>query len=448
MTLEQLLQRADACLDETVELLVDLVRSESVNAGPNGPGNETEVCRLLQRKLAGDGISGRILGAEQQRGNLVASLGSGRGPRLLYMSHTDVVPADDYADWRFPPFAGTVADGCVHGRGAADCKALAAAGAMAMLVLARSGLPLAGELTLAAGADEETGGRLGFGWLVQSHPDLLAADFAVNEGGGSAFVVDGRPGYVISTGEKGRLEATLRVQGKGGHAAVPWAAHNPIEHLARVLARLRDFEPIPDLSHPVFEATRELLESRIGRLLQTDYASAEAGERSLLSELRGASRMTITPTMLAAGAKSNAIPASVQLTCDVRTLPGQTAEDARREVAALLAGLGNVQLSLAETAEPSASPYPTPFSEAIKRATTAAAARSDIAWLPGLTSGFTDSRFVRRLGTTVYGFAPQSLDPGDCPEGVHGRDERISIAAVAMMLRTLVALGWEVLRRR
>ncbi|MHB0876036.1 MAG: M20 family metallopeptidase [Anaerolineae bacterium] len=445
MTLEQLLQRADDALSETVELLVDLVRIPSINAGPAGPGDETDVCRALQAKLAADGIDGEILAAEPRRGNLVAGIGEGQRPRLLLMSHTDVVPVDDAAEWRFAPFAGTVADGCVHGRGASDCKGLAAASAMTLLILRRSGVPLRGRLGLAAGADEETGGRVGFGWLVANYGDLLRADYALNEGGGSAFAIDGRPGYVLTTGEKGRLEATLRLSGRGGHAAVPWAANNPVQRLGEVLQRLGQHQPAPDLSHPLFDATRALLGSDAMLLLQAPYDGIAKAERGLLSSLLGASRMTITPTMVAAGTKSNAIPSTATLTCDVRTLPGQSAVDVEREVSALLAGLEGVSLSLVETAEPSASPYPTGFSDAIARATTAAVGHGDLAWLPGLTTGFTDSRFLRRLGTVTYGFAPQALAPEATPEGIHGRDERMPIESLRVLLRTLVAVAWEVL---
>jgi len=446
MTLDELLKRADDCVDETADLLAELVRIPSVNAGESGPGNETEVCQHLARKLAPEGIQSQILEAVPGRGNLVARIEGRTGPRLLYMSHTDVVPAEDASEWRFPPFAGAVADGYVHGRGAADCKDLAAAGTMALIILARSRTTLTGDLILAAAADEETGGRLGFGWLAQEHADLVGADYAVNEGGGATFHVGDRTGYILNTGEKGRLEASVRVQGRGGHAAAPWAADNPVERLGEVLSRLRQHKQLPDLSHPVFQAVREVFAADVGRFLRTPYDLASKSDRGLISALRGAAYMTIAPTLVAAGVKSNAIPPACHLTCDIRTLPGQTRTYVEREMATALAGVNGVEITIAQTAETSASPYPTAFAEALKRATAHAVARADLLWLPGLTAGFTDSRFVRRLGTTAYGFAPQALDPDTgTPEGVHGRDERMPIESLRVLLRMLVALAWEML---
>jgi acetylornithine deacetylase/succinyl-diaminopimelate desuccinylase-like protein len=445
MDLDDLLRQADDALPETAALLADLVRIPSINAGPNGPGDETAVCLALKAKLAADGLASDILAAEPERGNLLAGIGEGAQTRLLFMGHTDVVPVDDGPEWRHPPFSGAIADGAVHGRGTADCKGLVAAEAMAMLLLHRSGLPLTGRLTLAAGADEETGGRVGFGWLVANYPDRLRADFALNEGGGSAFYLDGRPGYVLTSGEKGRLEAAVRLLGKGGHAAVPWAAHNAVQLLGEAVRRLSQYRPVPDFSHPLFEAARALLGTDVTRLLQVPYDNVSPGDRGLLSSLLGASRMTITPTMTAAGTKSNAIPVAANLTCDVRTLPGQTTVDVEREMSALLAGLEGASVSLTETAEPSSSPYPSEFSEALQRATAAAVGRQDLAWLPGLTVGFTDSRFLRRLGTVTYGFTPEALTPDATPEGVHGRGERLPLESLRVLLRTLVATAWELL---
>jgi acetylornithine deacetylase/succinyl-diaminopimelate desuccinylase-like protein len=202
---------------------------------------------------------------------------------------------------------------------------------------------------------------------------------------------------------------------------------------------------VPDLSHPLFEAARTLPGTDVSRLLQVAYDSAAPSERGLLSSLLGASRMTITPTMATAGTKSNAIPVAAGLTCDVRTLPGQTTVDVEREFSALLAGLEGVSVALTETAEPSASPYPSGFSAALERATAAAVGRDDLAWLPGLTIGFTDSRFLRRLGTVTYGFAPEALGRDTAPEGVHGRDERLPLESLRVLLRTLAATAWEVL---
>jgi acetylornithine deacetylase/succinyl-diaminopimelate desuccinylase-like protein len=76
------------------------------------------------------------------------------------------------------PFSATLADDRIYGRGASDCKGLLTAHMMAMRLLKRNGADLADSLILASGADEEHGGRYGFGWLAEHHPERITAPFA------------------------------------------------------------------------------------------------------------------------------------------------------------------------------------------------------------------------------------------------------------------------------
>ena len=74
-----------------------------------------------------------------ERANLVARIrGSGGGPRLLFLSHTDTVLADP-AEWTVDPWSGELRDGQVWGRGALDMKGQVAASAVAIASLARRG---------------------------------------------------------------------------------------------------------------------------------------------------------------------------------------------------------------------------------------------------------------------------------------------------------------------
>ena len=61
---------------------------------------------------------------ERSRGlGVVGMLGEDRGGRsLIFNGHTDVVPAGDPANWRYPPGQGTIVEGGVFGRGAVDMK--------------------------------------------------------------------------------------------------------------------------------------------------------------------------------------------------------------------------------------------------------------------------------------------------------------------------------------
>lgn len=452
MTLvENLLQTVDEAENEIVQLLCDLISIPSVNTGMMPTGDELPVCELLQAKLAENDIESTILPSAENRANLVARLQGGAGqPRLLYMAHTDVVPVEDESEWTIPPFGRTVADGRVWGRGAADMKDMLAAEAMAMILLKRAGVTLQGDLIYAAGADEETGGEYGFGWLARNAPESIRADFAVNEGGGTPLATDKGLAYTIPVGEKGRLEVKITIQGRSGHAAAPWRSENVAFKLAEILKRLEAYQPEIDVSQPMFEHLAPLLGRDTPITVDSVDALADAmssENQVLASALRGASRMTFVPTICTGGVKSNSIPGVCTLVCDVRTLPHQDDVYVKSQVDQVLAGIDGVSYSVSYTARPSTSPYDTEFAAAVRRAGETALGRDGIIWLPGLTTGFTDSRLVRPLGIIAYGFGMghPDVDP-DFPSGVHGVDESVDIRTVMLKTKFLVALACDVLQ--
>jgi len=450
MQLEELLRQVDACQDELVALLQDLVRIPSVNTGVMPTGNETPVCEAAARKLKADGIASQILESAPGRGNLVARLPGATGkPRLLYMAHTDVVPVENEAAWTYPPFGGEVHDGRVHGRGASDMKGALAAEIMVMLILKRSGIALKGDLVLAACADEESGGAYGAGWLAKMHPDLVRADVGVNEGGGQAVKTPKGLAYEYNVGEKGRYELHITIRGRSFHASRPWSADNPLLKLPAVLQRIRDYQPEVNTSAPLFSYLQNLLdlpEPVTSANIDALADRLEASMPGMGSHLKACSRMTLVPTMVKAGVKSNSIAESVAVTCDIRSLPHQDTTYIQNELTRTLAGLPDVSWQLVQTAAPSASDPAHPFAGALRRATAAAIGRQDFAWGPGLTVGFTDSRLLRPLGTVIYDFLPSHPDADPSLSGVHNRNESEHIASLMVTTRMLAALAWEMLR--
>lgn len=141
---DQLLSMVDDATDELVDLLQSLVRIPTVNTGAPESGNEIEACRLLEERFAAEGIPSLVLESAPSRGNLMAYIGDGPRPRLLLISHLDVVPVDENR-WQRSPFSGDIVEGQVYGRGSDDCKSITAASAMALILLKRRGVPLNGE---------------------------------------------------------------------------------------------------------------------------------------------------------------------------------------------------------------------------------------------------------------------------------------------------------------
>ncbi len=163
--------------------------------------------------------------------NLFARIGEG-GPHLCFAGHTDVVPAGDAA-WSVDPFAATVRDGVLLGRGACDMK-----GAIAAFVAAcadRLARPLAGSLSLLVTGDEEGPATDGttrvLDWMAaHGHvPDLCLVGEPTNPR---------HLGEVIKIGRRGSLNARVSVQGTQGHVAYPDRADNPVHRLVAALGAL------------------------------------------------------------------------------------------------------------------------------------------------------------------------------------------------------------------
>ena len=165
--------------EEVTALLQELLRLNTVNP----PGNETIAAELLRDYLEQSGIPCELVGRSPDRLNLVARLPGGDGPSLAFLAHTDTVRADP-EEWARDPWSGDLVDGEIWGRGALDMKNQVAASAVAFASLWREGFRPPGDLILALTADEEVNEEYGLSWLVQEHPELVRADYSVNEGGG------------------------------------------------------------------------------------------------------------------------------------------------------------------------------------------------------------------------------------------------------------------------
>ncbi|MCR8855503.1 MULTISPECIES: dipeptidase PepV [Lysinibacillus] len=92
--------------------------------------------------------------------NYAGHIEMGAGEELLgILCHVDVVPIGDEADWTYPPFSGTVADGKLYARGAIDDKGPTVAAWMAMKLVKDAGIQLDKRVRMIVGTDEETGFR-------------------------------------------------------------------------------------------------------------------------------------------------------------------------------------------------------------------------------------------------------------------------------------------------
>jgi len=406
--------------DEATSLLQELIRLDTVNP----PGNETQAAELLRDYLAESGVESELYGRTPERSNLVARLpGSGGGPSLLLLSHTDTVVADA-SEWQSDPWSGELRDGEIWGRGALDMKGQVAASAVAMATLAREGFRPVGDLVFVAAADEEVGEGFGLPWLCENHPDAVRADYALNEGAGERIELLGRPYYICSCAEKMSSPFRVRVNGRAGHASMPGIADNALVKAAPLLERLAAYEPELYLG----PETSAVIEAVAGRPLEPAEALELAREVDPLAAelLEPLLSLTLSPTMISASQRRNVIPHVCEVVVDCRLLPGQTQDEVEPLLRAVL-GDGDYEFEWIEARGGTRSPLDTPLWDAVE--SFVAEIEPEAAVLPVSVAGFTDSHWLREaFGTVAYGFCPmRAMDPQLAARLIHSADERIAV---------------------
>jgi acetylornithine deacetylase/succinyl-diaminopimelate desuccinylase-like protein len=420
---------------EAQEICQTLLRMDTTNP----PGNELPAALYLQEKLQEVGYQTKLIESEPTRANLVCRhAGNGQAEPLLITAHLDVVEA--HAEhWEHPPFSGAIADGCLWGRGAIDMKNMAAMCTAIMRRLARDKVVLARDVIFAAVADEEAGCDLGSRFLVENHPDLVRAEYAIGESGGFSLHLGGTTFYPVQVAEKGVCWVRARFRGEPGHGSMPredsaviklgeaivklgktkMPAH-PTNYVRNFLAAVAAAQPA--FARPVMRVlSHPRLLPRILRLLP-DRATAR-GFNALLSN-------TLSPTIVRAGSKINVIPGEAEMHIDARILPGQTEEDLLRELRELLGE--EVELEVEKSVPPTITdPVESPLYDTIEAEI--AAREPDAVVVPYMIPGFTDAKYFSQLGMRWYGFSPVKIDPRSgirFADMFHGHNERVPIAGL------------------
>lgn len=408
----------------------------------NPPGNETPAAKLVAEELEGKGVEYELLESAPERGNVVAWVESPKpGPSLLLLSHLDVVPANP-EEWSVDPFSGTLKDGFIWGRGALDDKLSVAVMLRVFLDLTES-KDFRGKLIYAATADEEMGGRAGAKWLVENHPELVKADYVINEGGG--FEIPGkRSTFLVQTAEKGVYWFKLKFKGKPGHASMPKSGDNALVKAAEAARRLSLEQPPVDVKPGVKLMIERFLEARGTPLLLRRFLASSLGAQLFVKFAGDAGSMfdavirnTMAPTMIKGGDKVNIIPSSCELCVDCRLLPGYGEEWVKTYISSVLKGL-DYELEFIHKDPATETPTDTPLFNAIRIAVESEVPGAITA--PYMLTGGTDSRFFRTAFNSIaYGFVPcrQDMPLREMLRLAHGVDERVSLKNIEFCFKTL-----------
>ncbi|HEX2227599.1 MAG TPA: M20/M25/M40 family metallo-hydrolase, partial [Candidatus Binatia bacterium] len=312
---------------EAVAILSRYIQVDTTNP----PGNEINAARFLKQIFEGDNIEARIIESAPGRGNIIARLpGDGSKKSVILLHHMDVVPADS-KEWAEPPFSGSVKNGEVWGRGALDNKGPAVAELMTLLALKRQKIALKGDVIFLGAADEEAGGAMGAGYLLEKHPELFAnVGIVLNEGGGIRLGKDGKAReYSIGMAEKTPLWLRLTARGQAGHGSTP-GGNLAVHKLIAALQRITQYQPpikvVPEVQKFYAQIAQAEAEERRNKFLDLRASlqdQAFAAEFTKDPRHNASVRNTIAITVITASEKTNVIPAQATAELDARLLPGE-----------------------------------------------------------------------------------------------------------------------------
>jgi succinyl-diaminopimelate desuccinylase len=295
MSHEQLDAWIDAHFDEQVRFLQALVRQPT----DTPPGNNAPHAELTAKLLADMGIEAerhavpadlvQAAGLASITNLIVRRRYADGGPVIALNAHGDVVPPGE--GWTHGPYSGDVVDGKLYGRASAVSKSDFTTYTFALRALESLHAALAGSVELHFTYDEEFGGELGPGWLLQqglSKPDLLiAAGFS----------------YQVITAHNGCLQLEVTVHGVMAHAAIPDTGVDALQGATAVLNAL--------------------------------YA-CNAAYKNIRSKVPGINHPYVNVGRIEGGANTNVVPGRVVLRLDRRMIPEENPAEVEQALRAII----------------------------------------------------------------------------------------------------------------
>jgi carboxypeptidase PM20D1 len=356
---------------------------------------------------------------------------------ILLMAHMDVVPVEEATLplWKTDPFAGTIKDSCIWGRGAWDDKFNLVSMLEATEKLLQQQVQPARSVYFLFSHDEELTGKNGTRIAAELfrqrniHPELV-----IDEGGiVTNEKVPGmdKPVALLGTAEKGYLTLQLEVKKEGGHSAMP-ERETAIDVLAKALGNIRRHRFKGRLV-PAQQDFARYVGPELSFFKRMAFANTWLFEDMIVAQYEKTNvgnalmRTTMVPTIIRAGIKENMVPATVTATINLRLLTGDSCIQVTEKVRRIVND-PRVNIRIVEQFEPSASTPVNSF--AFEQVATAVRKTfPNTIVTPFLVIGATDSHHFQQIAKHIIRFTP-AIDPLN----FHGANERISLRSFQMAL--------------
>jgi acetylornithine deacetylase/succinyl-diaminopimelate desuccinylase-like protein len=401
-----------------------------------GVGDTARAAEAMAARLRAAGFSGpdvQVLVPAPRKGNLVARLrGTGKRRPILLLAHIDVVAARR-EDWSVDPFRLTERDSYFYGRGTTDNKFMAAAFVANMIRYKQEGYTPDRDIILALETDEEIfdAYAVGIRWLLANHRHLIDAEFALNEGGRVGLKA-GKPLWnSVQVSEKVVVTFKLEAKDKGGHSSLP-TKDNPIYRLAEGLARLSKFNfplKLNDTTRAFFLRSAETESAQVAADMRAIVAGAAEPAALAITRLsanplyNAQLRTTCATTLVEGGHAVNALPQTARATVNCRVLLGESISEVEATLNRVLA---DDQISVTQWGIPVLSTASALHGEVIAAIEELSAEFwPGVPVIPIMSTGATDSTFLRNAGIPAYGHSGLADEVDDFR--AHGKDERVPV---------------------
>jgi acetylornithine deacetylase/succinyl-diaminopimelate desuccinylase-like protein len=414
------------------DIYKELVEINTVtNTGDTAKAAEAMAARLRAAGFPADDV--RVFTPAPRKGNMVARLhGTGARKPILLLAHIDVVEAKR-EDWTTDPFKLVEQDGYFYARGSGDDKFMAAAFVANLIRYRQESYRPERDMIVALSTDEEIGdaNAVGIRWLIAHQRDLIDAELALNEGAGVGLK-NGRPiRNNVQTSEKNYVDYSLEVKNSGGHSSLP-RRDNAIYRLAEGLARLGKYDfptRLNETTRTWFERAAPFEDPRTGADMKAFAAgradSAALARLSAKPTYNAQMRTTCVATLLSGGHAPNALPQIARANVNCRVLPGEPIAEVSATLKRVLADDAIEVKPAGDFGSAGASPLRPDVMRPIERLT--AEFWPGIPVIPSMSTGATDSRFLRAIGIPAYGHSGLAGDVDD--NRAHGKDERVLVKA-------------------
>ena len=417
---------------EIYQELVEINTTDSV-------GDNTQAAQAMAARLKSAGFTDTemqivVPPGAPKKGNLVARLkGTGAKKPLLLLAHIDVVEAKR-EDWERDPFKLVEEGGYFYARGSVDDKAMAAIFVANMIRYKKQGYRPDRDLILALTADEELGSTSkwnGANWLVKNNRALIDAEFGLNEGGGGELK-GGKPLLNrVQAAEKVSVHFRLEVKNPGGHSSRP-RPDNAIYELAEGLAKFGKFHfpvKLNETTRIYFSRSAQFQSGQTAddmRAIARDTPDPEAAARLSQSPTYNSTlRTTCVATRLDGGHANNALPQTARATVNCRILPDDPVDGVMKTIQQVVGD--KVTVTRASEPVPSAPSALRPeVMGPIEKVT--GEFWPGVPVVPAMSTGATDSRFMRNGSIAMYGVSGLFLDQDD--NRSHGLNERMPVKSL------------------